>query len=122
MSTELLGVVAMYGITVLLAIPFGTYIAKVFKNQPNALDVLSPLERFIYRLGGVDEHQDLTWKQNLAALLTIYVGGDITLDKFKLPDGVKLRYPTDDAKHESYKQISDFVDEFRKTHEVVKQK
>ncbi len=76
MTTEWMGVVVMYGLTVLLAIPLGKYIANVFNTDPNrssgsALGFMEPLERFIYRLGGIDENQDLDWKANLVALLTI---------------------------------------------------
>ncbi|UHG92126.1 potassium-transporting ATPase subunit KdpA [Spirosoma oryzicola] len=67
MSTELIGVVAMYGITVLLAIPLGKYIANVFKPE----SANGPLERFIYRLGGIDPTREMSWKENLVALLTI---------------------------------------------------
>ncbi len=71
MSTEWIGVVVMYGLTVLLAIPLGKYLAKVFKGEPNAFDFMAPLERLIYRLGGIDPHRDMNWKENLVALLTI---------------------------------------------------
>lgn len=71
MTTEWIGVIVMYGVTVLLAIPLGKYLARVFKGEPNLFDFLKPLERFIYRVGGVSETADLTWKQNLVALLTI---------------------------------------------------
>ena len=71
MTTEWIGVLVMYGLTVLLAIPLGKYLAKVFKGEPNAFDFMKPLERLIYRLGGVDETAELSWKQNLVALLTI---------------------------------------------------
>ena len=71
MTTEWIGVIVMYGLTVLLAIPLGKYLANVFRGSPNAFDFMKPLERLIYRIGGVDETADLTWKQNLAALLTI---------------------------------------------------
>lgn len=67
MSTELVGVVAMYGITLLLAIPLGKYIANVFKPA----SANGPFERFIYRLGGIDPTRDMSWKENLVALLTI---------------------------------------------------
>ena len=76
MTTEWIGVIVMYGLTVLLAIPLGKYLAKVFKGEPNrndgpAFDFMKPLERLIYRLGGIDETADLTWKQNLVALVTL---------------------------------------------------
>ncbi|AKD54173.1 potassium-transporting ATPase subunit KdpA [Spirosoma radiotolerans] len=67
MSTELTGVVVMYGLTVLLAIPLGKYIANVFKPE----SANGPLERFIYRLGGIDPAREMSWKENLVALLTI---------------------------------------------------
>ena len=67
MTTEWMGVVVMYGLTVLLAIPLGKFLAKVFKGEPNAFDFMKPLERLIYRLGGIDENADLSWKQNLVA-------------------------------------------------------
>ena len=71
MTTEWIGVIVMYGLTVLLAIPLGKYLANVFKGEPTMFGFMKPLERLIYRIGGVDETADLTWKQNLAALLTI---------------------------------------------------
>ncbi len=71
MTTEVLGVVAMFLLTVLLAYPLGRYIAKVFRGEKNALDFMAPLERLIYRLGGVDPTRQMTWKDHLLALLTI---------------------------------------------------
>ena len=57
----------MYGLTLLLAIPLGKYIANVFKPE----SANGPIERFIYRLAGIDSSRDMTWKENLVALLTI---------------------------------------------------
>ncbi|MGF7217415.1 K+-transporting ATPase ATPase A chain [Spirosoma lacussanchae] len=71
MTTELLGVVVTYGLTVLLAIPLGKYLARVFANEPNAFDFMAPVERLIYRIGGIDDTRDMHWKENLVALLTI---------------------------------------------------
>jgi K+-transporting ATPase ATPase A chain len=71
MNTELIGVIATFAITVLLAIPFGKYIAKVFNKEKTWLDFMSPLERFIFRICGIDTTQEMNWKQHLAALLTI---------------------------------------------------
>ena len=71
MNTELLGVIATFTITVLLAIPFGKYIAKVFNKEKTILDFISPLERFIYRICGIDTTKEMNWKQHLAALLSI---------------------------------------------------
>lgn len=71
MNTELLGVLATYLITLLLAIPLGKVVGKIFRGEPNALDFMAPLERLIFRIGGIDASRDMTWKENLVALLTI---------------------------------------------------
>jgi K+-transporting ATPase ATPase A chain len=43
MTTEILGVIAMYLLTVLLAIPLGRYIGKVFSGEKTWLDpVMGP--------------------------------------------------------------------------------
>lgn len=71
MSTELFGVIATYAITLVLAIPLGRYIARVYKGEKHWSDFLLPLERGIYKLAGVDPNSEMDWKQHLRALLTI---------------------------------------------------
>ena len=71
MNTELFGVAVTFLLTVLLAFPLGRYIARVFKGEKTLLDFLSPLEKLIYRLGGVDPGKKMNWKEFLKAMLTI---------------------------------------------------
>jgi len=71
MNTEITGVVFMYVVMVLLAIPLGKYIAKVFKGEKTWLDFMAPLERLIYKFSGIDPKREMNWKQHLKALLTI---------------------------------------------------
>ena len=72
MNTEVLGVVAMFLITLLLAIPFGKYISKVYTGEKTFLDpVFKPLERFFYKISGINPENEMNWKQHLTALLTI---------------------------------------------------
>jgi K+-transporting ATPase ATPase A chain len=72
MNTEILGVLAMYAIMVLLAIPIGRYIGKVYAGERTWLDpVLGPLDHVFFRLSGVKADRDMNWKQHLGALLTI---------------------------------------------------
>ncbi|KQS92052.1 potassium-transporting ATPase subunit KdpA [Chryseobacterium sp. Leaf394] len=72
MNTEILGVVAMFIITLLLAIPFGKYISKVYTGEKTFLDpVFKTVERFFYRISGIDSDHEMNWKQHLTALLTI---------------------------------------------------
>jgi K+-transporting ATPase ATPase A chain len=71
MNTELLGVIATYLLALLLAIPLGRFIAKVYKSERNWLDFMAPLERLIFRFSGVDANREMGWKEFLKALLTI---------------------------------------------------
>ncbi len=71
MNNELLGVVATFLLTVLLAYPLGKYIAKVFKGERTITDFLNPVERLIFRLSGIDPTKKMNWKEFLKAMLTI---------------------------------------------------
>lgn len=72
MNTEILGVVLIYLSAVLLAIPLGRYIAKVFAGDKTMFDfIFHPIEKIIYRFSGIDPVKEMNWKQNLIALLTI---------------------------------------------------
>ncbi|MEI6410615.1 MAG: potassium-transporting ATPase subunit KdpA [Bacteroidota bacterium] len=72
MNTEILGIIAMFAVTLLLAWPFGKYIAKVYANEHTFLDgLLNPLERFLFKISGIDPTKEQTWKTQLSALLTI---------------------------------------------------
>ena len=55
----------------LLAYPLGKYIAKVFKGEKTITDFMNPLERFIFRICGIDPDESMNWKQFLKAMLTI---------------------------------------------------
>lgn len=72
MNTEILGVILMYGLLLLLAIPLGRYIGKVFNYEKTWLDrIFNPLDRLFFKLGGVDPENQMNWKQHLGALLLI---------------------------------------------------
>lgn len=72
MNSEILGVIAMFVITLVLAIPVGKYIAKVYGNQRTFLDFLfNPIEKLFYRISGINPENGMNWKQNMLALLAI---------------------------------------------------
>jgi len=71
MNTEMIGVVFTFLLTVVLAYPLGRYIAKVFKGERTWLDFLSPVERLIFRICGIDTNHKMNWKEFLKAMLTI---------------------------------------------------
>lgn len=67
----LIGVLVIFLLPALAAVPFGKYISKVYKGEKTWLDFLNPLERFLFRISGIDPEKEMNWKQHLAALLTI---------------------------------------------------
>jgi K+-transporting ATPase ATPase A chain len=71
MNTELTGVVIIFLLTVLLAFPLGRYIARMFKGERTITDFMNPIERFIFRISGIDPARKMNWKEFLKALLTI---------------------------------------------------
>lgn len=74
MNTEISGIIAMFLATLLLAIPFGKYIARVYTGEKTFLDpVFNPIEKFFYRFSGIDATTEMNWKQHLIALLGINV-------------------------------------------------
>lgn len=73
MNTELLGIIASFLITLLIAIPLGSYLAKMFAGEKVWTDFFKPLERIIFKLSGVDANSPMDWKQFLKALMTINI-------------------------------------------------
>lgn len=71
MNTELTGIIVTFILTVILAYPLGKYIAKVFSGEKTLLDFMKPVERFIYRISGINPAQAMNWKEFLKAMLTI---------------------------------------------------
>ena len=71
MFTELTGVIVTFLLTLLIAFPLGRYIARVYRGDRTLLDFMGPLERFIFRICGIDPTKKMGWKEFLKAMLTI---------------------------------------------------
>lgn len=71
MNTEILGVILQIVLMIVLAWPLGKYIAKVYKGEKTCLDFVKPVERWIYKLSGVNPDEEMDWKQFLRALLVV---------------------------------------------------
>jgi K+-transporting ATPase ATPase A chain len=71
MNTELIGVIVTFLLAVLLSYPLGRYIARVFAGERTVLDFFSPLERFLFKICGIDPQKKMDWKEFLKAMLTI---------------------------------------------------
>ena len=71
MNTEILGSVLQVVLLVVLAYPLGRYIAKVYKGERVWTDFMAPVERWMFKLGGINPEESMNWKKFLVALLTI---------------------------------------------------
>ena len=74
MNTEITGIVLMYALVVLFAIPLGRYTGKIFTKEKTWLDgIFNPIDKLFYKISGINPEKEMNWKQHLAALLTINV-------------------------------------------------
>ncbi len=74
MNNEILGVIAMYAAMVLLAIPLGRYIGKVYLGEKTWLDpILNPVDKLFFKLSSIKPEKEMNWKQHLIAFLTINI-------------------------------------------------
>jgi K+-transporting ATPase ATPase A chain len=72
MNTEILGIIAIYGLVLLLAIPLGRYIGKIFNYEATWLDrIFDPLDKIFFKIGGINPKVEMTWQKHLVALLSI---------------------------------------------------
>lgn len=72
MNSELFGILFTFAATLAIAIPLGKYIGKVYTGERTLLDpVFGSIEKYFFRWSGIDPTQEMDWKQNLIALLTI---------------------------------------------------
>lgn len=72
MNAEILGIILMYALVLLSAIPLGRYIGKIFSNENTWLDrIFNPVDKLFYKLSGINPVREMEWKEHLAALLTI---------------------------------------------------
>ena len=67
-------VILTYGAALILALPLGWYLARVFSPSPTLLDRLfAPVELPFYRLAGVDRQFLMSWKQYGRSLLGLHL-------------------------------------------------
>ncbi|MBP6180128.1 MAG: potassium-transporting ATPase subunit KdpA [Anaerolineales bacterium] len=83
-----LQLILYFGILLLLVKPLGAYMAKVYQSERLFLDtVLGPVERFLYRLSGIDPRSEMTWKTYAVAMLLFNIFGLITVYLFQRLQG-----------------------------------
>lgn len=80
MNNAVLLTLAVLAVTFLLALPLGRYAARVFSGERVwTSPLLAPLERLVYRLGGVDPQREMNWREYAAALLLFNLTGFLVL-------------------------------------------
>lgn len=71
-----------FALIVAVTKPLGAFMARVFEGQRTVLDpALRPVERFVYRITGVDQSREMRWTEyagamllfSLASMLALYV-------------------------------------------------
>ncbi len=65
-SNQILQFIIYLAVLIALVKPLGWYIAQIYEGR---LSWLSPIEKFIYRLSGIDAAHEMGWKRYAAALL-----------------------------------------------------
>lgn len=73
MNTELTGIIVTFAITLVIGILLGKYMAKMYAGEKVWTDFLKPLEKWIFKLGGVNPNEHMNWKQFLKAMMTINI-------------------------------------------------
>jgi K+-transporting ATPase ATPase A chain len=73
---EILQLVLYFGLLIGLTPVLGGFMARVFEGERTFLSgFLGPVEKWIYRLSGVDANEEMTWKGYLAAVLIFNLVG-----------------------------------------------
>jgi potassium-transporting ATPase potassium-binding subunit len=76
-------------VLILLAKPLGSFMARVYQGQRTFLDpVLGPVERFIYRITGVNPGEDMNWKTYAIAAMLFNIFGLIAVYALQRLQGV----------------------------------
>ncbi len=73
MNTELIGIIVTFGITLIIAIALGRYMAKMYAGEKVWTDFMKPVEKLLFRLGGINPSEHMNWKQFLKAMMTINI-------------------------------------------------
>ena len=69
-ANGLIYIILFFAVAVLLAWPLGKYMSKVFSGEKTFMTPLvRPVEKFMYRICGVDEAEEMTWKGYAIALI-----------------------------------------------------
>ena len=72
---EIIQIVLFFGLGIALTPPLGRFMYKIYTGQKTWLSFLSPIERLIYKLTGVDPNEEMSWLKYFFAVLIFGVIG-----------------------------------------------
>jgi K+-transporting ATPase ATPase A chain len=73
-AIQVLCVILVLGVTIIIARLLAPYITRVFTRRPTRLDkILNPIEKGIFRIGGVNPNHSMGWKEYFVAALLLNV-------------------------------------------------
>jgi len=79
-ATDILQIVLFLAVLLALVKPMGWYMARVYEGKSCGLNrVLGPLERMIYRMGGVKSEVEMTWPRYAITMLAFSFFGFLSL-------------------------------------------
>ncbi|MHB0956312.1 MAG: potassium-transporting ATPase subunit KdpA [Pirellulaceae bacterium] len=69
--------------------PVGLYMARIYSGRAPLLErILGPTERFMYRLGGINREQEMTWRQYIGAVVGFSLVSVVTVYAIERLQGV----------------------------------
>ncbi|MGO9480730.1 MAG: potassium-transporting ATPase subunit KdpA [Candidatus Kryptoniota bacterium] len=81
---SILQIVFYLVVLVLLAKPLGEFMARVFEGKRTFLHpIFAPVEKFIYRVSGINPDEEMDWKQNAIAMMIFNVIGIVIVYGFQ---------------------------------------
>jgi K+-transporting ATPase ATPase A chain len=85
---DLLPILLFLCVLTLFAVPLGEFMAKVFNGRRTFLArIIGPVEKLLYRLFGIDERDEMSWKAYTFSLVTFNVIGIVVLFVLQLIQG-----------------------------------
>ncbi|HMS84130.1 MAG TPA: potassium-transporting ATPase subunit KdpA [Nitrospira sp.] len=79
-TNAILQVIVFFAVLLALVNPLGWYMARVYEGKPCGLDyLLGPVERGMYRLGGIRPTEEMDWKRYGMAMLFFNAAGCLFL-------------------------------------------
>jgi len=83
-QNELLQLLVYFGLLIGLTPVLGKFMARVFEGR---MKFLAPLEKLVYRLGGVRADEEMSWKRYFSAVLLFNVVGLLSLMAIQMLQG-----------------------------------